>query len=237
MLDVVAWPLYADTRDRFIALVRALDGSQVDAAVPITPAWTIRQVTAHVCGLNADLAAGLREGLGTDQRTALQVETRDGKTIEQVCHEWLDYGATVEAIFADNDFLGHRLHADLVIHLHDVQHALGIPIDTADQATVDAGQTYATHTVDRWLDQAGIDTTIEFMDGGRFVPSSHDSTNDDASPMDRITLRATAYDFLRSVSGRRSRRQVETLDWSADPGPLLDTFSPYGPLRSADAPV
>jgi hypothetical protein len=55
--------------------------------------------------------------------------------------------------------------------------------------------------------------------------------------MDRITLRATAYDFLRSVSGRRSRRQVETLDWSADPGPLLDTFSPYGPLRSADAPV
>lgn len=229
MPEIAAWPLYADTRDRFIELVQSAGHERVATTVPLTPGWTVLQVAAHVCGLNADLAAGLREGLGTDERTTMQVETRAGRSIEEVCHEWLGHGPSVMEIFADNDFLGHRLHADLVIHLHDVQHGLDVAIDTADAATIDAGKTYAIHTVDRWFEQTGTATAIELTDGDRFQPSAPAS-------VDR-TLRATAYDFLRSVSGRRSRSQVEALDWTPDPGPVIESFSPYGALRSVDAPI
>ena len=224
------WVLYTDTRNRFVDLVRSLSDEDLDRTIPLTPGWTVAQALAHVCGLNADLAAGLREGLGTPERTAHQVDSRVDRTAAEICDEWLGHGDAVEAIVAEDGFLGRRLAADLVIHLHDVLHALGRPIDTEDAATVDAGHTYATHTVDRWLETTGIEVAIELSDGSWFVPAAC------GEPPDLI-VRATPYDFLRSVSGRRSRAQVEALDWSHHPGPLLDHFSPYGPLRSVDAEV
>lgn len=225
------WQLYAGTRDRFIELVRSLSDEELARTIPLTPGWTVTQALAHVCGLNGDLASGLREGLGTPERTAHQVDSRAGMAPDEICVEWLGHGDTVEAIIDEHGFLGRRLAADLVIHLHDVTHALGLPIDTEDVATVDAGHTYATHTVDRWLEVTGIEVAIEFDDGSWFVPSAGFEPPD-------LVLRTTPYDFLRSVSGRRSRAQVEGLGWSGDaPSALIDHFSPYGPLREVDAEI
>lgn len=231
-IDADSWPLYAQTRDRFIDLARSSTAEQAATTVPLSPGWTVAQVLAHVCGLNGDLADGLREGLGTAARTAHQVDSRAGRSVDEVCDEWLQHGPVVEAIIGRHPFLGRRLAADLVIHLHDVHHALGRPVDRDDEATISGGQTYATHTVDRWLEAKGIAVTIDLTDGGPFEPSAAVSPT---TP--RVTLRASAYDFLRSVSGRRSRAQVEALDWSADPGALIDGFSPYGQLRDTDAPI
>lgn len=225
-----AWTLYAGSRDRFIELIRSLSEEELGRTIPLTPGWTIVQALAHVCGLNGDLASGLREGLGTDERTAEQVGSRAGMTAAEICDEWVGHGDAVKAIIDENGFLGRRLAADLVIHLHDVQHALGLPIDREDEATVDAGHTYATHTVDRWLEVTGREVAIDLDDGSWFVPAAC------FEPPDLI-LRATPYDFLRSVSGRRSRAQVEGLDWSHDPGTLLDHFSPYTELREVDVEI
>lgn len=231
MTDAIdPWELYAGSRDRFIELVRSLSADELTNTIPLTPGWTVTQALAHVCGLNGDLASGLREGLGTPERTANQVDSRAELTAAEICDEWLGHGDLVKAIIDDNGFLGRRLAADLVIHLHDVKHALGQPIDTGDAATVDAGHTYATHTVDRWLDTTGIEVAIELSDDSWFVPSAC------SEPPDLI-LRATPYDFLRSVSGRRSRAQVESLGWSGSPGKLIDHFSPYGELREVDAEI
>ena len=127
-----AWLLYADTRDRLIALVRPLDTEQAAMVVPITSGWSMAAVVAHVCGLNADIAAGMREGLGTDERTTHQVETRAGRTIAELCDEWLTHGPAMQAAIDESEFLGRRLSADLVVHLHDLQHGLGEPLDTSD---------------------------------------------------------------------------------------------------------
>ncbi len=229
-----AWSLYADTRDRFIALVRPLDPERADRVVPITPGWTVTQVLAHVCGLNGDLAGGLRENLGSDERTSHQVATRAGRTVDELCGEWLGYGDAVEAVVAGNDDLGRRLAADLVVHLHDVQHAIGVPVDRADEASISGGRTYAARMVDQWFDGDGdgdgVDVVVDLGDASRFERSGG------AGP-EALVLRANAYDFLRSVTGRRSRAQVEALDWSGDPGPVLERFAPYGPLRTDDAEI
>lgn len=224
------WTLYAGSRDRFIELIRSLSDEDLDRTIPVTPGWTVAQALAHVCGLNGDLAAGLREGLGSAERTADQVDSRSGMTAAEICEEWLGHEEVVKALIDGNGFLGRRLAADLIIHLHDVQHALGLPIDRDDEATVDAGHTYATHTVDRWLDETGVEVAVELSDDSWFVPSAC------SEPPDLI-LRATPYDFLRSVSGRRSRAQVGALGWSGDPGSVLDHFSPYTTLGDVDAEI
>lgn len=222
------WVLYPELRDRVISLVRSLDLNDQKLTVPLTAEWTIAQVTAHVCGLNADVVAGAREGLGTDERTAAQVSTRSAQTIDEVCDEWLGYDEAMQAIAADIPLLQERLAADLVIHLHDVQHALGRPIDETDAATISAAHVYAMRSPERWLDLTGVSVAIELSDSYRAGP-------DDASA--DVTLNASPYDFLRSVAGRRSRDQVEALGWSGDAVAVLDNFSPYGELGLDDAAV
>jgi uncharacterized protein (TIGR03083 family) len=233
------WELYSSTRDRFIDLVRPLGPTGAATTVPLTPGWTIAQVLAHVCGLNADVAAGMREGLGTDDRTAHQVASRADRPVAEICDEWLGHAPAMREAIADDGFFGLRLSADLVVHLHDVRHALGLPIDPVDVATVSGGRTYASRTPDRLAEATGIGLAIE-LDGpmglvdhderSRFAPSP-------GGPDPSVTLRASAFDVLRSITGRRSRREVVALDWSGDPGPLLDHLCPYGPLRSTDAGI
>ncbi|MCP4957886.1 MAG: hypothetical protein GY925_01315, partial [Actinomycetia bacterium] len=53
-----------------------------------------------------------------------------------------------------------------------------------------------------------------------------------------LVLRASAYDFVRSVTGRRSRGQGEALNWTGDPTSVLDqAWSAYGPIRQDDVGV
>ena len=44
-----------------------------------------------------------------------------------------------------------------------------------------------------------------------------------------LVLRTTAFEVLRLRLGRRSRGQVERLDWSGDPGGIVDALFIFGP--------
>lgn len=232
MSNSQAWTLYAATRDRVIALVESLTPEQAKLTVPLTDGWTIADVVAHTCGLNADIASGLREGLGTDERTTEQVSSRAEQSLATVCVEWLGHAEAVRRAIDEEDSLGVRVAADLVVHLHDIQHALDLPIDRGDDATVSGGRTYAARTPDRMAELASVNLVIELTDGSRFEP-----TVDPGDGAVKLVLRTTPYDFLRTVTGRRSRSEILALDWSGDPAPYLDQLSPYGPPRMVDAGV
>jgi len=221
-----AWALYADTRDRFISLVRSLPESDVEMAVPITPGWTIREVTAHVCGLNADIASGMRTNMGSDERTSHQVSVRQDHSIDAICDEWLGHSEAVRLAFEPDPMFARRLASDLVVHLQDVQHGLGIGVETNDDATINGGRTYGELTPQRLLEQTGVSLRIELGEQAVFE-----------APEPELVLRTNPYDFLRSVTGRRSQAQVRGLNWSAPPIAVLDQFCPYGPLRDDDAEI
>lgn len=108
-----------------------------------------------------------------------------------------------------------------------------LDVDTLNQAVqlTPDWTNYASRTPDRIAEVAGVALMIELGDGNSFGPTVN------VSNMSSLTLRATPYDFLRSVTGRRSRSEVAALDWSDDPGNLLDVFSPYGSLRTEDAGI
>ncbi len=220
------WVLYPELRDQVITLVSSLDAEELVRPVPSTAEWTVTQVVAHVCGLNSDIVGGAREDLGADERTALQVSRRAMMTVGEICDEWRNHDAAMRAIAAEVPLLQERLAADLVIHLHDLQHALDHPIDRGDAATISASHVYAMRSPERWFATAGVPVRVELTDG--FVAGSEGGD---------VTLRATPYDFLRSISGRRSRKQVEALDWSAVVSEVIDNFSPYAELGSDDAAI
>lgn len=222
------WPIYEAGRDRLVELVRALDANDLERPVTLTPGWNIAEVLAHVCGLNADVAEGMRVGLGTPERTTYQVATRAGQSVEEVASEWLGHAGAMRSAMRDDPFFGHRLTADLTTHLHDVMHHLGEPVDRDDLATRCGAQTYDSVVTQRLLDQAGITLQIELTSEGTDL-------SNEPSPGADLTLRASAFDFLRSATGRRSAVEVRALDWSADPSAALEWFSPYGPLRDTDA--
>jgi hypothetical protein len=227
MGDTDPWSLYAATRDRLVELFRATPAS-AEHSVPLTPAWTVRDTAAHVCGINADVASGRRTQLGTDERTSHQVAIRAHLRLDDICDEWLSHEAAMRTAIEEDPFLGERLAADLVVHLHDLQHAVGVPIRRDDTATVAAAGTYATVVVELVPQRCGIAIGVDLETGARFGPAGASGV---------LTVRATPWDFLRSVTGRRSRDQVAALDWSGDPSPILDHFCPSGPLRVDDAPL
>lgn len=223
-----AWDGYQAVRDVFIELVRGLDESQLGATVPMCPDWTVHDVAAHVCGLNADLTAGRREGLGADERTAHHVAIRSSAGIDQICDEWLGYEPAMRAVCDGTPLWADRLAADLTVHLHDVQHALGLPIDRDDLFTAAAARRYVEVFQQRVGEILGVGVSVELTDGTR-------RPADPSLPDSGVALRAAPFDFLRSYTGRRSRRQVAALGWSGDADRILDgAWSPYGTFQPDD---
>ena len=225
------WAQYADSRDRCIRLLRSLDAEQAATRVPFSPEWTVADVASHLCGLNAEVASGRLVGLGTDERTAHQVGARRGRSLDEICDEWLSHEDVMQVAIAAAPFFGTRLAADLIVHLHDIRHALGLAIDRDDEATASAAHCYALNLEQRVRERLGTGIEVALSDGTRFSASG----NAVGAP---VSLRATPYDFLRSVTGRRSRRQIETLDWVGDPTEILDqAWSSYGALPTDDVEV
>jgi uncharacterized protein (TIGR03083 family) len=219
---------YAAQRDEFIELIRSLDDDGLATRVPMCPSWTVLDVARHVCGLNAELVAGVPGSLGSDEATARQVADRATSSAADVCDEWSGHGLGMEAICTAEPLWAIRLGADLVVHLHDVRHALGLDVDRDDVATAAGAHRYVDVFQQRVGEIIRVGVTVELTDGFRRAA-------DPTLPDSGVSLRATPFDFLRSYTGRRSRRQVEALDWRGDPSAVLDqAWSPYGPFQPID---
>ncbi len=214
--------LYADTRDELITLARSLTPGQAETIIPATPEWRVKDAVAHVCGIVADFLAGRLDGVGTDEWTARQVTERADTPIGDVCDEWLSHADAVREVLTNEPSLGIRLTGDLIVHIHDIEVALGFETDTGSEATVSGAHRYVPHLQERVLGQLNVGVDVELTDGTSWpAPGTYE----------RVSLRATPYDFLRSVTGRRSRAEVEALDWTGDPTEILDrAFVSYGEL-------
>ena len=129
--------LYAAMRDEFIELVRALSDEERETIVPNCPAWRVRDVLAHVTGVNVDVVSGNVAALGADEWTQGQVESRAAMSLAEICNEWEGMGARTDVFISDDPFWGVRIGADLVSHIHDVLETLSrsddeLPVSSRD---------------------------------------------------------------------------------------------------------
>ena len=228
---------YADARRRLGELLAGLDEAALATPVPACPAWTVRDVLAHVTGVAADAAGGtyfagaadawsdVRLAAARDEWTAGQVRTRRQRPVEALVAEWAGWAATLEPMLAGTvppppgspPWLRSAPVADLAVHLHDVRGALGRPGDREAPATALGLRIYA-----RWLGQ-------RLDQGGRpalrLRAGDQDWVEGTGSPA--ASLAADPFGLFRALSGRRSLDQVRALGWDGDPEPYLDLLAPY----------
>ena len=221
------WSLYREIREQLLGQLESLSVEQTEMKVPLCPQWRVVDVVSHLCGLNADLVGGMRVGLGAEENTARQVADRSGDTLAQVAAEWRGYDDRVEELYAEITGIGAALVADLVMHVHDVQHALGLEIDREGPGVAEAAARYVDVLKTRVAERLGVEIEINLIDGEPATDGSAD-----------VRLDATSYDFLRSIGTRRSRGQIEALDWTGDPTAVLDgAWQVYGDFPTTDVPV
>ena len=228
---------YADTRRRLHELLAGLDEAALAAPVPACPAWTVRDVLAHLAGVAADTASGAyflgavdawsdtRLAASRDEWTAGQVQSRRGRPVKALLAEWASQAAILERMLAGTvppppgspAWLLSGPVADLAVHLHDVRGALRRPGDRDAPVTGLGLRIYARWLGNR-LDQAGR-PALRLRAGGREWV--------EGSTRPAAALAADAFELFRALSGRRTLDQVRALAWDGDPEPYLDLFAPY----------
>jgi uncharacterized protein (TIGR03083 family) len=201
---------YRTTRQRITALVQKAAPGALDAGAPATPAWRARDVLAHVVGVATDVVSGNVADAGGDDWTAVQVDTRRDRSIDDLLAEWDASGPQLDAfVLALPTAITGQLIADTVTHEHDLRQVLGAP-GARDSDALTLGFAYVVTALGRTYDETG-DRAVRFAHDGR------ESTSGTVEPA--VTLRASTFELARAVTGRRTLDEIRAYDWSPSATP------------------
>ena len=206
---------YLAARQRIDDLVRPLPAEDLARPVPACPGWTVRCTVSHLAAAPEWAAAGRLTGLPTDEDTATQVAELAEVPTPEVLDRWAEAAPGFAEMAAAADIWPAAI--DIVTHEHDIRHALGRPGDRDGEAVG-----LLAEALLRWWSPS---RPVEVVTPSRTVRRGPD----DGEP-----IRWTSSDFevLRARLGRRSRSQLAAMDWSEDPGPLLDELAVFPPAAA-----
>jgi uncharacterized protein (TIGR03083 family) len=206
--------VYSDLRGRVIALVRDLDDTRLHAVAPATPEWRVRDIVAHLGGITADIIAANLDGVATDSWTRKQVDDRRDWPFDDVLAEWEEKGKAVEALMPNfPEVVVGQMITDAATHEHDVRGALGAA-GARESEAVDTGVRWGAAALDS-SEPLRLDTEVGPVSVG------------DGEPV--AAVRASRFELVRSMTGRRSLDQMRAYPWEGEPRPerlLLGIFTP-----------
>jgi len=212
---------YRDLRVRVTELLRDAGSDELERFAPATPQWRVRDIAAHLGGVCDDIAHGNMDGVGSNPWTDAQVAKRADWPIEQLLDDWAEHSTAIESsLHALHPAIGQML-ADAVTHEHDIRGALASPGARDSEALV-----------------IGVDWSLPIIsarlvrEGSGTLRIEHEVGVEELGEGEPVTrLRADRFELARAMTGRRSRAQMEAMDWD---GPLdrsalvlaLDVFTP-----------
>jgi uncharacterized protein (TIGR03083 family) len=222
---------YQRAHDRIVALIA---GKDPDVVVPATPEWTAGDIIRHLTGLAVDLTNGFVDGYASDAWTAAQVSARADHDVETVLAEWAGVLDEASALLDDVESLGlpERVRSvagvfpakaiapmaigDILHHEFDLRNAYG---DTSGRDLMDLHFVAAGHV-------RSIRPNFE----GRGLPTIRVESTDSGMGWDVgygepvATLRASSFEIMRGIGGRRTRDEMLGMGWDADPEPFVDAM-------------
>ena len=223
--DVDCGAVYDEKRRELIARVRSLTPAELALTVPATPAWSVQDVLAHVVGITADLNAN-RFGSGSpDEWTAAQVDSRRGRSVEQLAAEWdAETPLFVAGLALFGYEFGSHYVGDLLQHAADVGEALGLaPLDQDEALLV--GLDHYLATFGDALEAARV--------GSVTVRAGGPERRWGAGPV-VASIDADPYELFRCLGGRRRDAEVRALHWTG-PADVVDLVVPLvDAYRSTD---
>jgi hypothetical protein len=206
--------MYRGARERLTEFVRSHPDAD-DVPVPATPGWTVHDAVAHLTGVAEDVAGGWQPAPPTDAWTAGHVARGQGVPTERLLTSWAAAAPAVE------DLLDGRpvwpLALDAGAHEQDVRGALG------DRGARDSDIVVVGSRV--LLKNLQVPAPL-------VVRTERDEVRVGPEEGEPVVLTTTTFEAFRWRLGRRSRRQLEAMDWSGDPAPFLDHLCVFGPART-----
>jgi mycothiol maleylpyruvate isomerase-like protein len=215
--------------ERVDALMRGR-GDVAGLRVPACPAWTIREMVAHLAGVALDIVSLNMEGKGADSWTQAQVDRCGGYSINEVLDLWgqlIDQVTELLALAPQPSAC--QLVFDTLTHEHDIRGALREPGSRTSDLAYQAALGFATTTGDRFIRRAGLPAL-------RLVTPAIGSVQlgDPDAAAGQLALNISDFEALRVFGGRRSVRQLLALPWRGDPTNLLPAFTQQMPAFSGD---
>ncbi len=197
---------YRTGRERLLALGRTL--SPADGAIVSTacPAWTVKDLYAHLAGISTDILSGNTEDAATAAWADGHVADRVERELAEVLDEWETAGAEVSSIVEQaGDAFPPQLFIDQWTHEWDIRGALGErAAATPDTGVFDHYRDWLADAMTARAEAAGID---------RLTVAVGDAAFDLGTGSALGTLELPPFEFARISMGRRSRAQLDALDW------------------------
>ncbi|MFI6097378.1 maleylpyruvate isomerase N-terminal domain-containing protein [Lentzea sp. NPDC051213] len=196
--------IYREARPRIVGLTMGLTADELTRVVPACPEWTVHQLIAHLSGEASDLVSGRMEGAPSEEWTARHVAEREGVPADDLLVQWNEHAIRIDAM----DRIPFQLALDAITHEADLRAVLGrerLP-DAVWQPTL-------VWLTPRRLPEVTVKTEFGALGDGP------------------ITLEVDGFELWRAFFGRRSRRQMESWNWS-DPAPVEKI--PFFPARDTD---
>jgi uncharacterized protein (TIGR03083 family) len=204
--------IYQDTMERICALVPRAGDPSWTTGVPACPGWTIRDVVAHMAAVAEDWADQTLTGAPTDEQTAEHIARFADRTTTQLLEAW-SAATTLLQRMAATEGLSPPL-GDIACHEHDIRAALDCA-GARDSAAV-------WHTSDQLIPMLQPTRPVRItVEDGEYLCGPAEGPE--------IGLTTTRFEALRWRTGRRSRAQLATMDWTGDPAPIIDELYLFGP--------
>jgi uncharacterized protein (TIGR03083 family) len=218
MPDPALSELYGDSRARLLGLVGGLDEEGLAAPVPACPGWRVRDVVAHLTAVGEDVLEGRLTGPPTEEQSAAQVARFAGRPFPAVLARWEELAPRFAA--AIDGFEVWPAVLDVATHEQDIRGALGAP-GGRESDVVRLG----SDRLLRWL-QPPVPLRVVVEDGWSY------DVGGEGDGAIVLVLRTDRFEAFRWRMGRRSRRQLDDLDWTGDPSPVLDHLVVFGPAAT-----
>jgi uncharacterized protein (TIGR03083 family) len=172
---------YSELRIRVADLMRSITSDQALTVVPHCPQWTVKDCLAHMVSVPEDVINGQMDGVATDAWTDRQVQRHKQDSVSDLLAVW----ETNAAVFGNilpripQPVLSQFMF-DQTTHEHDIRAALGKP---------------------------GARESMAVAVAEGFLRDSL-SKNSDAVIASMANHEVRGFEFLRSLSGRRSKAKI-----------------------------
>ena len=218
-----AGDLYSAAFERFVAVI---DGLPDHMPVPATPPWSVIDVLAHLTGVCADLVSGNVDDWADPAWTAVQVESRRGRSRSDLVDEWSALIPAASAVVTDPASVGLDIAfqrmpmVDVIAHEDDVREACGRERAIAP-AEWDIIGAHRRVRFDDLFEELGLPPIrIGTPEGDDWVVGAPDGG---VEPVGEVRL--SRQELWRSTTGRRPRAAVRAYAWTVDPEPYLPAWA------------
>lgn len=220
--------VYRDTRERITALIRELSDDALKTMVPACPAWSVRDLVAHLAANAEDVASGVRRTKPpSDEETAAQIERMRDRSVPLILAGWEKDAPIIDAAMASRM---RTLVIDITSHEHDLRSALSL----AGARDSEAVRLCSMILLQRMRPPVPLRVVVEDAEYHVGPEAEHVGPEVEAQAQQQLVLTTTRFEALRWRMGRRSAAQLAAMQWSADPAAVLGKLVVFGP---ADADV